>query len=260
MHDYFAGNDRAFFTVMIALCHTIPVVLHEIFLFTIAALKWFEDCKIQPDRAVDRSLIGKLWIHSILSHFIFMPLLLWFGLYPLMKLFTADDTDALAVPTSSMNMLQHLFICILLEDTLFYWFHRMLHHPALYKHVHKKHHEFKVMTGYSMASEYTHFVETLLGNIVPVVAGPLVTQCGLYTLCVWVILRMFKTCDAHSGYSFLWSPFGLCFPLNPAVRHDYHHEAGLGSYGSFFIFWDAVCGTNADYLEHETKLLYEKNN
>mgnify|MGYP003385905776 CR=1 FL=1 len=252
--ECFKGNDRALFTVLIALCHTIPVVLHEVFLFTIGWLKLFEQCKIQPDKPVDSSLVGKLWTHSILSHLIFMPLLLWFGLYPIVVFLSGNNTE---LPTT-MVMLKDLAVCVLLEDALFFWAHRLLHHPALYKHCHKKHHEFKVLTGYSMASEYTHPVETLLGNIVPVVAGPLVTKCGLYTLAVWIILRMLKTCDAHSGYAFRWSPFGICWPLNPAVRHDYHHETGLGSYGSFFIFWDAICETNADYIQHETKRLCEK--
>jgi sterol desaturase/sphingolipid hydroxylase (fatty acid hydroxylase superfamily) len=31
----------------------------------------------------------------------------------------------------------HIFAFMLSEDCLFYWMHRLLHHPALYKHIHK---------------------------------------------------------------------------------------------------------------------------
>ena len=31
-------------------------------------------------------------------------------------------------------------------DTLFYWTHRALHQPPLYRLLHKKHHEFKAST------------------------------------------------------------------------------------------------------------------
>ena len=59
---------------------------------------------------------------------------------------------------------------------------------------------------------------------------------------------MLKTSDAHCGYDLPFSPFGFTYPLNSASRHDYHHEKGTGSFGSFFVFWDELCGTDLAYL------------
>lgn len=41
----------------------------------------------------------------------------------------------------------------LVNDFVFYWSHRLLHHPRLYK-IHKKHHQYYVTTG--LAAEFAH--------------------------------------------------------------------------------------------------------
>lgn len=239
-------RQRIFFTILLSASHTIPVVIHEAFLLFIGHFRLFEDCIIQPARKIDTALSEKCWKQSVLNHFFFMPLALCVLAYPLFAAYV--DVSSLELPTVRTS-LTHLFVCIIAEDFLFYWSHRFLHHPMLYKHFHKQHHEFKVLTGYAIASEYTHPVESLLGNVIPVMAGPYLTECHFSTTCLWLIIRMFKTCDAHSGYSFKWSPFGLFYPLNPTERHDFHHETGMGSYGSFLLLWDQWSGTDAPYLQ-----------
>ena len=37
-----------------------------------------------------------------------------------------------------------VMVCMVLEDGLFYWVHRTLHHKALYKHCHHEHHIIKI--------------------------------------------------------------------------------------------------------------------
>ena len=296
----FGGDRRFLFSLMISLAHSIPVLIHQLFLLYIGQMGYFHDYVTQPGKAPAPALLNQCIRHSLANHCIVMPIFLWIA-FP----FVADGFVAFSeseLPTLTSALLQ-LTWCVVVEDFLFYWSHRILHHPLLYKRFHKKvkrheailcilvllhnslynsrylflyaysaiiiliwppttvtkHHEFKILTGTSMASEYTHPVESLLGNIVPVLAGPLLLpamDCSpvhVITLSWWIVLRMWKTCDAHSGYNFKWSPFGLFFPLNPAERHDYHHEAAMGSFGSFFLIWDVLCGTDADYLAYKKK-------
>ena len=168
IHGAFSYNERVFFTVILAVSHTLPVALHEAFLLAIGKMKLFEDCRVQANRDVDTALVSKCWTHSFLNHFFFMPLFLYVAAYPIFVIYT--DVLSFELPSTSI-ILYNLLICALLEDTLFFWFHYMLHHPLLYKRFHKKHHEFKVLTGYSIASEYTHPVESVFGNIVPVMVS-----------------------------------------------------------------------------------------
>lgn len=237
---------RGWFTLMMAAAHSGPVMIHEAFLLLIGHFHIFDVCIIQPNKQVDAQLSWKCWKQSAINHFFAMPALLATVAFPFFEMYT--DCTSTAIPETK-TVLLHLLVCIFVEDFLFYWSHRFLHHPAIYKYVHKQHHEFKVLTGYSIASEYTHPVESIVGNVLPVMAGPYITQCHFYTTCLWVIIRMFKTCDAHSGYAFKWSPFGLCYPLNAAERHDFHHETGLGSFGSFFSLWDQWTGTDSAFLQ-----------
>lgn len=46
-----------------------------------------------------------------------------------------------------------ILLCMLIDDTLFYWAHRLLHHRYLYKYIHKKHHAFRYAM--PMAVEYS---------------------------------------------------------------------------------------------------------
>jgi sterol desaturase/sphingolipid hydroxylase (fatty acid hydroxylase superfamily) len=241
----FAGNDQFCFTVIMSLCHSVPLVIHELFLFVIHKRKLFQDRLLQPGKNIDPKLVQKSIINTQMNHFFFTPLLLWLA-FPYLRpaiQFSPQDFPTL------FTVISQILIFMLIEDFLFYWSHRALHTPILYRIIHKKHHEFKVLSGYSLASEYTHPIESLFGNIIPTIAGPVFTTTHLYTLSLWIIIRMFKTCDAHSGYCFQWSPFGLFPPLNPSDRHDFHHETGLGSYGTFFLFWDTICGTDEDFLK-----------
>jgi fatty acid hydroxylase domain-containing protein 2 len=55
---------------------------------------------------------------------------------------------------------------------VFYLTHRMLHQPTLYKRVHAIHHEFSAPVG--AAALYSHWLEHLVSNLLPVALGPVV--------------------------------------------------------------------------------------
>jgi methylsterol monooxygenase/4-alpha-methyl-delta7-sterol-4alpha-methyl oxidase len=249
------GNDRLFVAFLFSLAHTVPVAFFQSFLMFIGHMKLFQECLSQPNAPTDPELSKKCWFHATIAHFLVMPFFLWL-IYPYLV-----DSYTLGVDTvpDFVTMCKHLLVCIVVEDFFFYWGHRTLHHPLLYKRFHKKHHEFKTLSNMCIAAEYTHPVETVLGNVIPVLLGPMIVCPHLLVGSLWVVIRMLKTCDAHSGYAFAWSPFGLCMPLNPAERHDFHHEKGLGSYGSFFLIWDTVCRTDQDYLEFKKTKSLQKS-
>ena len=101
------------------------------------------------------------------------------------------------------------------EDFGFYWFHRLAHcnHPwfPLYKWVHKIHHEYNVCV--AVCCVYCHVLEQIFVNAAPLYAGLIL--CGylsplhMSTCTSYAFIRMYETHDAHSGYEFPWTPFGL---------------------------------------------------
>lgn len=163
--------------------------------------------------------------------------------------FEKDIWDYLNYAYLVRELLPSFLICVLCEDFCFYWGHSFLHTDFLYKHVHKVHHSYKSTVSWS--SEVAHPVEYLLGNIVPTVSGLLILgkRISPATATFFLFTRVFKTCEAHSGYSFPYSMFKFFPCTSNAEMHNYHHYKFKGNYGSFFTYWDFIMGTfNRPYV------------
>ncbi len=90
---------------------------------------------------------------------------------------------------------------------------RLFHYPALYKLVHKTHHEWTAPVG--IASIYCHPLEHYFVNLLPVAAGPLIVGAHMSVSLLWFTLVIISTTINHSGYHF---PF-----LPSSEWHDFHH-------------------------------------
>lgn len=109
-------------------------------------------------------------------------------------------------PLPNLGVILAQFLASLaFNDTIFYWSHRLLHHPRLYRHLHKKHHEFKVNV--SINSEYANVIEVGVCDVFATVAGCLFMGSHLLVLLAWTALRIWETCAAHSGYALPFCPW-----------------------------------------------------
>ena len=95
-------------------------------------------------------------------------------------------------------------------DTIFYWTHRALHHPLLYKRIHKQHHQYTESNVW--ASEYFGVVDIVL-NILPGIIPALLMQSHFYVLLLFTAMRQWQTVQSHAGYDL---PFD---PLNRGIFH-----------------------------------------
>ena len=127
---------------------------------------------------------------------------------------------------------------LMFTDCFIYWIHRGLHHPLIYKYIHKGHHKWKVPTPF--ASHAFHpvdgFLQSLPYHIYPFLF-PL--HKGVY-LVLFVIVNIW-TVSIHDGdYKVpkILEPF-----INGSAHHTDHHLLYKYNYGQFFTLWDKLGGS-----------------
>ena len=96
---------------------------------------------------------------------------------------------------------------------MFFVYCRLFHHPSIYRHIHKIHHEWTAPIG--IVSIYAHPLEHLIANVLPVAMGPIVMGSHIATSWMWFTMALLTTVNTHSGYH-------LPFMPSPEA-HDFHH-------------------------------------
>ncbi|PVU92400.1 hypothetical protein BB561_003845 [Smittium simulii] len=209
--------------------------------------------KLQPDKVIT----NEQWWHCLKSllfsqFFVQLPMMLLFYPSAILIGFT------LTVPFPELKT---IFIqCtafIFIEDFYHYWAHRLMHHKALYKHVHKVHHDYSAPFG--IAAEYAHPIETIIlgqGTIGgPILYSYFFGNVHIITMLCWITLRIWQTIEAHCGYDFPWA-MSHWFPLwAGADHHDYHHMAFVNNFASTFRYLDRIFGTDISYQAYYQKRL-----
>ena len=122
------------------------------------------------------------------------------------------------------------------NEVLFYYSHRWMHRPFLYKHVHSWHHKFHSTN--ALAAAYCHPIEMLLCNVLPAFAFVSVFRPHEWFLWIWSLTAVYVTQCHHSGYCENW----LSSLATQPRFHDAHHKRLRGNYGSG-MFMDKLCGT-----------------
>ncbi len=149
------------------------------------------------------------------------------------------------------------FILIVIDDFWFYWIHRMLHTPRLYKLIHNEHHKSVDVNPFTSVS--FHFLEpALLSSWVFPVALLMPTYAPLFAAVQ--IYGLLDNLKAHLGYEFFprWFNRGPFRWLTTSSYHNMHHQKYNGNYGVHFRFWDRVMGTefktyDAEYEAMQTR-------
>ncbi|KAI6653357.1 Methylsterol monooxygenase 1-like [Oopsacas minuta] len=151
------------------------------------------------------------------------------------------------LPSYSTILAQFIAYAII-DDFVFYWGHRLMHLPFLYKHIHKQHHSFKRSN--AIAGEYFHPIDYIISGILPIMVGTLTLRPHILVVWGWLVLRIWEACDGHSGYDLIFVPFRY-FPFRPGAQvHDFHHSQNAGNYGSLTSLWDWLCGTDLSYKDY----------
>lgn len=136
-----------------------------------------------------------------------------------------------------------VLLALLIHDAYFYWTHRLMHHPKLFKLFHLTHHcsvnpspwaafAFSPLEAVVEASAVLFIV--FLIPIHPV---------GILT---FLVLMTIFNVYGHLGYE-IYPPWlvksSLGKWLNTSTNHNMHHTYFKGNYGLYFRFWDELMKT-----------------
>lgn len=135
-----------------------------------------------------------------------------------------------------------LYLCV--HDSWFYWTHRALHRPALFRLAHAVHHASRPPTAWAAMS--FHPVEALTGAfVIPLLVFivPIHVSMLLALLTIMTVMGVTN----HMGWEMF--PRALVHSrtgswLITASHHQRHHEQYGCNYGLYFRFWDRLCGTD----------------
>lgn len=137
-----------------------------------------------------------------------------------------------------------------IHDTYFYWMHRAMHHPFLFKHVHLVHHK---STNPSPWTAYAFhplegFFESL---IIPLLAFTLPIHAP--AIGFFFLFQIIYNVYGHLGFELYPQGFHKTWIgkyINTSVAHNLHHDKFHGNYGLYFLIWDRIYGTvRNDYDE-----------
>jgi lathosterol oxidase len=139
---------------------------------------------------------------------------------------------------------------LLFTDFCIYWIHRGLHHPLIYKTLHKPHHKWIMPSPY--ASVAFHPVDGWMQSV-PYHVFPFIfplqkfAYLGLFFFVqIWTVL-------IHDGEYVSNSPI-----LNGAACHTLHHLYFNFNYGQYTTLWDRLCGSyrkpTEEMFRRETKM------
>ncbi|MBM3176797.1 MAG: sterol desaturase family protein [Bacteroidetes bacterium] len=134
-------------------------------------------------------------------------------------------------------------LMILIHDTYFYWTHRIMHTPGIYRWFHATHH---ASTNPSPWAAYAfHPLEALVEvGIFPLFLFTLPMHRTHFFL--FFLFSIVYNVYGHLGWEiypkrFMESSFGKW--INTATAHNFHHRFFNGNYGLYLKFWDRIMGT-----------------
>ncbi|MTJ09874.1 sterol desaturase family protein [Anabaena sp. UHCC 0253] len=137
-----------------------------------------------------------------------------------------------------------LFIYLFLHDTYFYWTHRWLHIPSIYRRFHKIHHESINPTPWTSFS-FDPVESMMTAIIIPILIFIIPIHISMVGLLL-TLMTIFGVVN-HTGYEVyplswmrgLWNEHWIT-----PTHHTLHHHKFNCNYGLYFRFWDKLMDTD----------------
>jgi lathosterol oxidase len=131
-----------------------------------------------------------------------------------------------------------MVLMLISYETYYYWLHRWMHKPGVFRHVHKVHHDSVVTSVFTSFS--FHPLEAILQFLfLPVFV--MIIPIHIYALGIVLTIWTVSAIINHASVEifpkrFYRHPVGKW--LIGATHHDLHHKEFRTNFGLYFTFWD----------------------
>ncbi|MDA0368180.1 MAG: sterol desaturase family protein [Proteobacteria bacterium] len=148
-------------------------------------------------------------------------------------------------------------VIVVVHDTYFYWLHRLLHQPLIFRLAHRVHHRSHAPTPW--AAYAFHPIEAAFqAAFLPLFALLMPLHLGVVLFFVWHM--MIRNAVGHSGYEVFpqgWTGRPIASWITAVTHHDLHHEKASGNFGLYFTWWDRLFDTERP--DYETRFDHATN-
>lgn len=134
-------------------------------------------------------------------------------------------------------------LMLIIHDTYFYWMHRFMHHPKLFKIFHLLHH--KSVNPSPWAAYAFYPTEALIEAGIFVMFIFIMPLTFLHFFIFFLFMIIYNV-YGHLGWELYpqgFSKHWLGKWINTSVNHNQHHQFFKGNYGLYFLWWDRWMGT-----------------
>jgi sterol desaturase/sphingolipid hydroxylase (fatty acid hydroxylase superfamily) len=134
-------------------------------------------------------------------------------------------------------------LMMVIHDTYFYWVHRLMHQPRLFKWFHLIHHRSSNPSPW--AAYAFHPLEAVAESLIFVIFLLTIPIHHIH-LTLFFIFSLVYNVYGHLGFELYPKGFNrhwLGKWINTSISHNMHHQYFKGNYGLYFTFWDRLMKT-----------------
>lgn len=208
-------------------------------IFYIVKRKSWHFKKLQPAFPAGKDYVREI-LYSVLTAFIFAAIGYSVFLTPL----TAYTQAYFQIQERGVAyLIFSILLIIVLHDTYFYWTHRLMHFPPVYRWFHRIHHQSTNPSPWAAMS--FHPLEAVVEAGIIVLVTFLIPVHPL-AIGIFLLFMMLYNVYGHLGYELYPKGFSKSLVgkwINTSVNHNQHHVYFKGNYGLYFLFWDRLMGT-----------------
>jgi len=136
-----------------------------------------------------------------------------------------------------------LVLMVMAHDAYFYWSHRLMHDPRLFRRLHRRHHRSHNPSPFT-AYSFDLGEAAVMASFVPLWMIAVPTSWAVLSL--FMLHQIVRNTLGHSGYELMPATSAgkpMVDFLTTTTHHDLHHAEAGWNYGLYFTWWDRMMGT-----------------